>query len=343
VYSSHFLRGVSFSLANSATSPLYSSTSPSQKMHDDSLGQVVNVKSSTGRATTPQLKRHNVTTPQRNGSAGRSGSAGRTQSSQAAAAAVTTASSGRKRSHLSKRTRQRWENDHLFGLQVFLSKLQIGGDENSKKKNKHEEDEAWNEGLMDINWTSLFHEILLPENSEALKAYLACASSFTQTNSSSPHQMKTFQDCVTEWERAEYSWNNVEKRLRKVIQTAIVNQIEARNFILMIEDILLEMDAYLDRLIEQQEQQTEKEGQQSNALISFVYSIPDDMEHHFARPIRVKYPSKQQQLPVLQITLRDSAYHRLLLHATCQFHGRNSKVPPLPLLLDASVLCSSSP
>jgi hypothetical protein len=309
-------------------------------MNDDSLDQVINVKSSTGRATTPQLKRHNIT-PQRNGSAGRSRSTPKTQSSHQAAAlaAATTIGSSRKRSHLSKRTRQRWENDHLFGLQIFLSKLQINDIENSS----NQKDEEWNEGMIEINWTSLFHEILLPENSDALKAYLACASSFTQDpSSSSSHQnnMKTFQDCVTEWERAEYSWKNVEKRLRKVIQTAIVNQIEARNFILMIEDILLEMDSYLDRL-QQEEDQEEGGGGgggEKNQQIPFVYSIPHDMEHHFARPIRVKHSNsskqqkqsqqqQQQQLPVLQITLRDSAYHRLLLHATCQFHGRNSKVP----------------
>jgi hypothetical protein len=172
---------------------------------------------------------------------------------------------------------------------------------------------------------------MLTENSDALSAYLACSSSFIQ-DPHRPAPAKTFQDCATEWERAELSWRKVEKRLRQVVTCAIVDQKEARNFILMVEDILLEMDAYLDRLEE------EMEGTERTTTVPFVYSIPHEMEHHFARPVRVSSTSKHT--PVLQITLRDSAYHRLLLHATCQFHSRNSKVshstlsssltPPLP-------------
>jgi hypothetical protein len=282
-------------------------------MNNDSLAQVINVKSSTGRALTPQIKRHS--TPQRNGSAPRSTSA--PKNLILAQATHESQSCNRKlRQTASRRTRQRWENDNLFGLRIFLSKLQTNDDEM--------EEGEWREGAIATNWQSLFGVLMLTENSDALSAYLACSSSFIQ-DPHRPAPEKTFQDCATEWERAEVAWRKVERRLRQVVALAIVNQSEARNFILMLEDILLEMDAYLDRLEEEQE----KEGRA--ASVPFVYSIPHEMEHHFARPVRVSASPKHA--PVLQITLRDSAYHRLLLHATCQFHSRNSKVSPPALSL----------
>jgi len=43
---------------------------------------------------------------------------------------------------------------------------------------KCEEDLEWNESGVEVNWQSLFSELLLEENASALKSYLACTNYF---------------------------------------------------------------------------------------------------------------------------------------------------------------------
>lgn len=167
-----------------------------------------------------------------------------------------------------------------------------------------------------MNWQNLFSELLLEENASALKSYLACTNSFTSQITSTT---KSLQDCVTEWELAEYSWLKVEKRLRTIITVAVTENMEARLFVTLLEEILLEFYLYLQQL----EEISQNKEDPLVPMPSFSFPLPDDQKHLFLRPLKLKLSTRS--LPTLQIALINSAYHRLLLHATCQFHGTFSK------------------
>lgn len=296
---------------------------------DDSLDNVINIKLNSGRSLTPQLKRHN--TPQKTSS--RNNSATRTRSTPKTIQLTRLTYESQKcnqqlKQHVSKRIKQRWENDNLFGLRIFMSK-KISRKNNNNEENENDSDEEfeWKDTGIIVNWQSMFSELLLEENSELLKSYLACTSSFTPStlssfslSSSNQYKSKSLEDCISQWEKAEFSWIKLEKKLRAVVKTSILNQANARSFVLLIEDLLLEMEDHMEKI-----RLNTDDGNKTNSKknIPFIYSLPNEMQHLFLRPIKFITTSRSTNF---QITLINSSYHRLLLHATCQFHGRTSKV-----------------
>lgn len=309
-----------------------------EKRMDDSLENVLNIKTTTGRTLTPQLKRN--ITPQKNISLISTTTTIRSNSAPKKLnfnnfIYESQLCNQKLKVNVSKRTKQRWENDNLFGLRVFMNKkFNNNGNNNSNNNNNSnsnegDEDEIeWKESGIEINWQSMFSELLLEENAALLKSYLACTSSFTPSTTQQQHRSKTLEDCISEWEKAEFSWIKVEKKLRNVITTSIVRHPNARAFVLLIEDLLLEMDDHLEKIRQNNttnntNTSTKTTNQRKKEITPFIYSIPNEMEHLFARPIKFVTTSKTS---FFQITLTNSSYHRLLLHATCQFHGRTSKV-----------------
>jgi len=273
---------------------------------DDSLASVLNINDGSKRATTPQFKRNS--TPQRSGSAPRSSSA--PKSSRIAQAFADSRTSNRRISaSTSRRKRQKWENDNLFGLQMLLRKKQTS--EDSAVFDEFESDQQ--SSGPDLNWNSMFSVILAEENTGALQAYLACSHSFdTRTKPRS----RSLRDCFGEWDRAMFAWGMVEKRLRSVVIRTMSN-VETQTFVIALEDLLLEME-HLDTL--------------SSPPSSI--DVPDSVKHLFVGKAKYSRPrSINGGQSSLVVSLVDSAFHRLILHAVCQFHChhskvRNTRIPP---------------
>ena len=274
--------------------------------NDDALEQVANVQSCGGRATTPQLKRHN--TPQRSGSAPRSTSASKGKRLERLSYEVQSCNKPLRSS--SRRKLRKWENDNLLGLRTIL-KYAV-----NRKVDNDEDDEDDMGGRMEVNWQSMFRELTSSGNEEELHAYLKCSQSFCAV--SSAPQSRTLQDCVNEWDRAEFSWSMIEKRLRVVMLRAITN-LDTEIFVSVVEEILLASDVA-----------------DVTGTTTLAYSIPEEVKHLFMGPLIISSPKGggvQQSHASLVITLVDSPFHRLLLHTTCQFHGRHSKVISFTIIL----------
>ena len=173
---------------------------------------------------------------------------------------------------------------------------------------------------LSLNWQSLFGTLNNGEHEDALEAYLKCSTSYTQGGRGNS---KSIRDCYSEWDRAEFAWLKVEKRLRTILLQALhTGGKEAQEFILAIENMLLCLET----------------GDSTSLTPSPA------AEHFFSHPPRLVQPSSpvysrednknedseavmvvNLSSPQLIISLKDSPFHRLLLHATCQFHHMHSK------------------
>jgi hypothetical protein len=264
---------------------------------DDSLQQVANVQNSGGRATTPQLKRHN--TPQRSGSAPRASSA--PKGARLEKLSFEVQSCNKPLRSTSRRKMRKWENDNLLGLRAIL-KFAV-----NRTLDLEDDEDGLEDGKFQVNWQSMFSEITSSGNEDALHAYLKCSHSFSNDTST---RSRTLQDCVNEWDRAEFSWTMVEKRLRTVVLRAISNP-DTQAFVSIIEEILLESGSY-----------------DIGSKVTMDYKLPDEVKHLFAAPMKLLPPkgTSGHAKPTLVIALVDSPFHRLLLHSICQFHGCHSKV-----------------
>ena len=226
-------------------------------------------------------------------------------------------------------------------------------------KQHYDSDEEWDGGVdidgqplmsqgPSLNWKSLFGTLTNGDNEDALETYLKCSNSY-QTGSQKAS--KCIRDCGTEWERAEFAWLKVEKRLRTILLQALGDKEgggkEARAFVTAVEALLLQLEQ------EQREGEGEGDGrglEKGSEGTSEGTPLPTAMAtaHLFPRPARLVRPSCPaisrddtrhgspeadsggivivcRAVPQLIVTLLDSAFHRLLLHATCQFHHMHSK------------------
>lgn len=227
-------------------------------------------------------------------------------------------------------------------------------------KQHYDSDEEWdgelgmdgqplmNQGLS-LNWKSLFGTLTNGDNEDALETYLKCSNSYQtsgQRGASSSSSSKCIRDCSTEWERAEFAWLKVEKRLRCILLQALGDKEgggkEARAFVTAVEELLLSLEKEREM-----ERQGEREGGDGDDAGGEGTALPTAaaMAHLFPRPPRLVRPScpalsrddSSSSLdsegvvilgvaaPHLVVTLLESPFHRLLLHATCQFHNMHSK------------------
>lgn len=164
---------------------------------------------------------------------------------------------------------------------------------------------AWNDSeLDDIDEYSyldiksgLFSDLFNEENLDILQLFRSCnETSYVTTSNVSKRPMRTDQ-----WEQAESAWMKVEKKIRSVIPT-ILNNIEICLFVLSLETLLV-------YFIE-------------NQVVPPLHMIPRNLSNSLEYPISVSINNDQ---PFLTITLKESSFKRLLLHATCQFYGLKSK------------------
>jgi hypothetical protein len=206
-------------------------------------------------------------------------------------------------------------------LNMFMKKV------SALNKQRYESDDDWDEdgdatGVSQgpsLSWQSIFCTLTNGENEDALETYLKCSNSYRVKRAG---ESKSVRDCYSEWDRAEFAWLKVEKRLRTILLKSLVS-VEAQEFVTAVEALLLCLEA--------RHQGTETESP----------VVPPTCAHLFASPPRLVKPSTTESVrcresegedvvvsvaaPHLVVTLMDSAFHRLLLHATCQFHNMHSK------------------
>jgi hypothetical protein len=149
-----------------------------------------------------------------------------------------------------------------------------------------------------VNWRSMFSELFSTENADVREAFRTCA-----------HDTRFAEDCSRrttsrrpirkdEWAEAETSWFQIENRLRSVV----VRTLEKDEFCLFVRALEAVIMYFLE----------ENDAPQHSL-------VPPALARMLARPITMSSGS-------VTVALRDSSFHRLLLHAVCQFYGLHSKV-----------------
>ena len=144
-----------------------------------------------------------------------------------------------------------------------------------------------------IEWRSNFSTLLKKENAVALRAYLSCSNS----ESVLPYR-KTTKSASTTITDPRKCWAKVEKKLRSIVIRSVQNQ-KLKEYLISMEEILCDYKLLGD--------------------ISHSEHALDSIKSYVTTSIGCSEYG-------LEISLVDSAFHRLLLHALCQFHGLKSKV-----------------
>jgi hypothetical protein len=142
---------------------------------------------------------------------------------------------------------------------------------------------------------SMFAELFEDRNSAMLEEFRTCAVCTTSTAFSSRNRSR-IPVRHDQWGEAEKAWMQMETRLRNVVVRSLANE-ELCYFVRAIELVLLYFIA------------------QSGA----PPHVPDALSSRLELPLEICAAS-------LVVTLKDSSFHRLLLHAACQFYGLKSKV-----------------
>jgi hypothetical protein len=147
--------------------------------------------------------------------------------------------------------------------------------------------------LFKVEMRSAFRELFEPKNAAALETFRMCAESLvTQEKANQKHL-----SC------GEKAWLRVEKRLRQILIESVGKNVDIIAFIADLEELITtyvkqeEIDESYEKRID------------SKVLASLL--------------IRVPSISPENEL---EVELKDSAFHRLLLHSVCQYHGLVSKV-----------------
>ena len=148
-------------------------------------------------------------------------------------------------------------------------------------------------GLM-VNWRSMFSELFTDENMEIRENFRTCSNVLTSRVRS--------KNCIPirkdQWAQAETAWYQIEHRLRAVV----VRSFEKEEFCLFVQALEAVLLFFLS---------------QGKAPASHL--IPEALSVQLEVPLDVSDSS-------LSIVLKNSSFHRLLLHAACQFYGLRSKV-----------------
>ena len=145
-----------------------------------------------------------------------------------------------------------------------------------------------------VNWRSLFSELFNAENAEKRESFRTCSHTVPNV----PQVQRNIRFRNDQWAEAEVAWYQIENRLRAIVVRSLQTA-EFCYFVRALEAVLLLF------LI-----------QGDAPEISLV---PEVLSANLEQPIERSGKS-------LLIALKDSSFHRLLLHAACQFYGLRSKV-----------------
>lgn len=185
----------------------------------------------------------------------------------------------------SRRRQRRWENANLLSSTGGLLQLELEAELESTVEQ--------NKMLMTygvvVDIRSAFGELFEERNSDSLETFRSCSERVK-------HYERVRTKAISSV--SEHAWMQVEKRLRSCVKKVIISQPELREFCRSIEAV----------------------------LVCFAHegSLPPDvllasLERCLTAPVELTGDRS------LTIALKDSSFHRLLLHAISQFYGARSK------------------
>ena len=201
--------------------------------------------------------------------------------------------------HPSRRRVRRWENANLLlgeaGLSLSMAQLELEDEEGGEGRSY---------GIV-VDMPSCFRKLFLDENVLALEAFRACAESQLPAKSGlSQHQASL--------SVSPRAWMQVERRLRQVVRRVILSQPETHAYCRGLEMLLVCL-AHSGALPEPE--------MMPEALRSLLVARPS-VDNFGASEGEGEGGVLGRELT---LHLADSSFHRLLLHAVCQFYGLKSK------------------
>ncbi|CAM9265940.1 unnamed protein product [Ectocarpus sp. 12 AP-2014] len=257
---------------------------------DDSLAVVFSADTGAGRAHTPQ-RLNRTHTPQRL----RPSSILHTTAAPVQQSSVIRREGESRRQPAGRRKQRRWENDNLLGVEKFL-----------RGRHAHEEGEA--EHLtVKHTWRSSLGDLVSDPRAAEVRESFRNGMQPTPNGGSAPGS-GTRHFAGGKWEDAEERFLLVERRLRDIVVRALRNPALV-GFVKGLETLLGEFT---------QTQQTPTE--MPSALRSALASPPKVEVRKEARK-----SSEAAAGATLLVPLGPSPFHRLLLHALCQYQKLRSK------------------
>lgn len=258
---------------------------------NDSLQPVRSISTGSNRATTPSKVAVRNTTPQRNSTPLRYGSANKERDLSKLASDVSVLNRHPSRS-ISHRKQRQWENKNLFGLEL-INKDGLVNEVLEKEEQIYHQRYAFK-----VDWRSKFAELFEHKNHNELESFRTCKDITSRGDTNVNQHLKHIRN--DEWREAEIAWLNVEKRLRSVLFRSLLNSEQFRLYVEALEIVIL---SFLE-----------------------TETLPDHSIVPVALSNCLLNPMRMTSSGGIELSLNDSPFHRLLLHATCQFYGIKSKV-----------------
>lgn len=312
---------------------------------EDSIAPIPNNTNSGGqRATTPTTKSGGTpvnTRPDSNGRGNRRGSSAPKQRILAQAihesqihTNIRSSSTNRPRSATKNRNRRKqhiWDNDNLVGIYRYLNQ-ELGDDDVDEQYESFamgKEAMYYQNFGFHIDWRSNFYELFRPDNRSTMELFRKCQISPSKVSSK-----KYIRE--SEMTEAHRCWLRVEKRLRVTVTHTLKNNISMCLFVQALESVLMYFIEKKSAPPMSVIPPTLTEYLESPLLCNEVkveQAAPDEASGGEADVVAdVEIPetdtpptTHSATVHTLTISLKDSSFHRLLLHATCQFYGLKSK------------------
>ena len=154
---------------------------------------------------------------------------------------------------------------------------------------------AQNKFGVNVSWKSMFCELFDTENDDVRELFRTCLVGTTDM-AKFKHSSITIRS--DQWQESEAAWYRIEHRLRSVL----IKSLKCDTICLLLRSLEAIVLLFLDQ-----------------GVAPPVNLTPQPLSDLLEMPIFVSSAS-------LIIALKDSSFHRLLLHAVCQFYGLRSKV-----------------
>ena len=223
----------------------------------------------------------------------------------------------------SRRKQRRWENMNLFGIHEVLAPHVI-----QDMMEQKDDDQYLNKYLFPVDQKdkkSAFQELLI--NRELLTIFRHCDEQFYCSSTAPGSRLKSIEDRC---------WANIEKKIRSVIVSSVLQNFKHFQFLLQIEKLLV---AFVrEKLPVSSTSTTTSSPSASLPASSSSRSSPPRLP---AVPASSSAASSSSSSPLLsfsvetekgghlKVQLVESAFHRLLFHGICQFYGLKSQVSPV--------------
>lgn len=187
----------------------------------------------------------------------------------------------------SRRKQRRWENMNIY---IDLHKIQ------DQEQELELDDNEASFGIH-FDWRSELSKLFEKENSVELELFRACVILPGPVNEQTTKRASR----NDEWAIADQLWvHRVEKRLRTIVSKALCENVEHCIFLHAVSIVLMYF--------------CEKK------TVPPMSVIPSALSTQLQKGLKITSSSNELVIP-----LKDSSFHRLLVHAGCQFYGLISK------------------